>query len=369
MAKSREDALDNSTIFVDSPVHCSCPYCNRKVVTLVEFQTSWLTILLSLIVFLFFGWFTLCMLPFLWSLFQDCVHICPSCLNEIHRRRRISFPKIKRDIVTVRCGSCAVILSRKYVIMLGVMTSLLLFFYGTRKFLKVWKFPTISKGTFIDASWIEYREACGRKNQLGNSLRAEREFETKYLGRTVRWNGKVLLVANAFWTKTFLFIRMDPRQSRFINDPDIAVLFGDELNSVVADILPNDFIEFETTLTSLGRRGQPHFGYLWNVTKIESNSGESAKDDFSSVGSIPAGSDANNDSIAMSDSWEDSSVQFSGRRAAMTDSDTMEAATADSDTMEAVTADSDTMEAATADSDTMEAATADSDTMEAATAD
>ena len=122
--KHGEETDHNTDVrFEDVPVECICPFCKEEVVTQVELESSWFTYFSSVTLFLLFGWISCPVLPLIWSLIQDSVHTCPRCLNKISRNKRFKCPSIRSEIMTLRCGSCAVVLTRKY-----VLTIVLIFF-------------------------------------------------------------------------------------------------------------------------------------------------------------------------------------------------------------------------------------------------
>eukprot|EP00922_Rhytidocystis_sp_ex-Travisia-forbesii_P003055 GHVS01004475.1.p1 GENE.GHVS01004475.1~~GHVS01004475.1.p1 ORF type:complete len:535 (+),score=110.71 GHVS01004475.1:109-1713(+) len=255
--------------FLDVPVQCLCRHCGAAVLSHVEIVTSWVTCILALVCFLLLGWISICVLPFLWPVLQDSVHTCPLCQNELSRRRRVSVPSFGKDVVTVRCGTCAVVLSRLYVFVLAGMSAVILIVYGGRWYLKHVGLPEIAKGETVDDSWGDFLQNCGVRTSFGNPIRAVEMFRDRYDHKTINWSGRVNRIREGIWTKNFLFVDMHPSQFRSAEMADLGLMFGANLTDVVKHFKPGDRVDFEATMVELGRRGNPHFGVLWAVTKRE----------------------------------------------------------------------------------------------------
>jgi len=152
--------------------------------------------------------------------------------------------------------------------MLSVLTFLIFFAYGLRYYSQFVGLPDIEKGPRTDHTWDDFLEHCGVRSYLGNPIHAVTAFEEEYSHKTVVWEGRVKKVQEGFWSKNFMFIRMDPPQIIRDDFSDLALIFDVSLNAKVSKVDVGDRIEFESTLLSFGRRGSPHFGVLWdfNIT-------------------------------------------------------------------------------------------------------
>ncbi|KAF7459271.1 LITAF-like zinc ribbon domain protein [Cryptosporidium felis] len=271
--KHSDDVDENSNIkFEDTPVECTCPFCKEEIVTQVELESSWFTYLASLLLFLLIGWISCPILPLIWTLIQDSVHTCPRCLNKISRNRRIKCPSIKSEIMTLRCGSCAVVLTRRYVLTIILIFSTIFLFTALRTLLKVYGLPDIEHGPQIDNTWMMFIESCGVKSYLGNPIRAVKEFEDNYQYKTVSWTGRVIKVQEGFWRKHFIYIGMNPPQIVTNSGnpiPDLGLTFNEELLPQISKIKSGDLLDFNATLAEFGKRGHPHFGQMWNFTKVD----------------------------------------------------------------------------------------------------
>lgn len=245
-----------------------CPYCDRTVLTTVELQATGCSFMVALSIFFCCGWLSLCLLPFIWSLLQTAVHRCPLCQEKLSSRSRVTCFQFREQIVTLRIGTCAIVLSRRYIIGILSMLSLLLLTLSVRWYLAAVGFPDALRGEVANATWTEFLEDCGVKSYLGNPLKAEALFEEKYADHTVRWQGRMHHVQEGFFSKHFIYIDMDPPYYPRNDYRDLVLIFGKTLLPGIATVDVGDEILFEATLLELGRRGRPHLGVIWglNVT-------------------------------------------------------------------------------------------------------
>eukprot|EP00923_Selenidium_pygospionis_P001806 GHVN01002669.1.p1 GENE.GHVN01002669.1~~GHVN01002669.1.p1 ORF type:complete len:188 (+),score=19.60 GHVN01002669.1:137-700(+) len=147
--------------FNDLPVDAQCPYCRKPVVTLVEYKSSCLTWTLAFIVLIILGWISFFVLPFVWPLLQDSCHQCSQCGNQLSRKHRISLPKVSNSVVTMRCGTCAVVLSLRWAMVVAAMFSFIAMAYIGRYYVRYVGIPDVPKGPLTDQTWAEYLTQCG----------------------------------------------------------------------------------------------------------------------------------------------------------------------------------------------------------------
>merc|ERR1719464_1628169 len=116
-----DDEEDGDLIFDQVPVRVICPHCGLSIITFIEHEASWVTYVVSGVLFLVLNWAALCIVPVVYPLFKDVVHHCPRCLNVLATRSRVSLPSFKSDVMSFRFGSCVVVLARKYVFALSAL--------------------------------------------------------------------------------------------------------------------------------------------------------------------------------------------------------------------------------------------------------
>lgn len=182
--------------------------------------------------------------------------------------------------MTFKVGSCAVVLARKYVMILLGFLLLIGGLYVFRAAVPAGNHDMV-RGPDAPLSWDEFLRDCGPKSHLGAGQKSNnRLFEEKYHKKTFRWRGKVRQIREGvdifFWhTKCIMLVKMEPSRFPTRDYPDVALLFGEERNKDVANLAPGDLIEFEGTMAAHGRRGDPEVMILWSVTPIENSNATS----------------------------------------------------------------------------------------------
>eukprot|EP01068_Selenidium_serpulae_P004963 Selendium_serpulae@DN3815_c0_g2_i1.p1 len=273
LSKGAEDR-NREVDFQDIPVDAYCPFCRAEVVTVVEYRSSWLTWVWCIILFFLLGWISFCVLPFIWPLLQDSCHFCSQCTNQLSRKHRASCPRVSSDVVTARCGSCAVVVSLQWALLLVVMLLCIAGAYTARYYVKFIGLPDIPRGPVSDLAWKDYLAQCGVRSYLGNPLHAAYAFEHQYRHQTVAWEGRVMRVSEGFFSKHFLYLRMTPPQYPGpvgLDRPDLGLIFDTALSDQVAMVTVGDAVKFDATLLTLAKRGQPHYGLLWEFTITAKN--------------------------------------------------------------------------------------------------
>ncbi|OEH75447.1 hypothetical protein cyc_03806 [Cyclospora cayetanensis] len=249
----------------ESPTQTLCPHCSKAITT------------------------------------TDAVHECPHCRNLVYRRSRVACPFPGRDgVLTLRCGSCAVVLTRRYFICFSALFAVILLCHLFRGGLFDSTLQYLTKGESTSLSWQEFVSLCGHRSQLGNPLQAAANFRESFALRTVQWEGLVKQVKEGFFAASpaFLFLAMNPTLSTAAarkeeapllpeseetdnEDPhsllselealrkeeegmkgdgaDLALAFDRTLAAEVVKLSPGDKVRFEATLHELGRRGALDF--------------------------------------------------------------------------------------------------------------
>jgi len=270
--EAREDPNEGLE-FGGLPTHCVCPHCERSVITFLDHEASWVTWLLAFIVWFSLGWMALWVLPLLWPAFKDVVHHCPRCLNVIEKVSRIKLPTFRSEVMTIKIGSCAVVLARKYVMIAAGLIAVILTVCVLRYTIPLTaKVPghTIPKGPPSLLTWEDFLSDCGPRHSLRHRTSTARSFEEKFRRRTLKWQGEVVVIREGLEvfmikTKSTMAVRMYPQRYPRRDQPDIEILFAEDRNKEVAVLNPGDWIEFEATMLQHGHRGDPEVMMLWHV--------------------------------------------------------------------------------------------------------
>eukprot|EP00928_Gymnodinium_smaydae_P017966 TRINITY_DN16849_c0_g1_i1.p1 TRINITY_DN16849_c0_g1~~TRINITY_DN16849_c0_g1_i1.p1 ORF type:complete len:398 (+),score=82.71 TRINITY_DN16849_c0_g1_i1:183-1376(+) len=267
------DDPNEGLTFADTPVHCTCPHCDRSVITFIDHETSWVTWVLGFVVWISLGWMAFWVLPLLWPAFKDVVHHCPRCLNVIARKSRISLPTFKTEVMSVKIGGCAIVLARKYVIIAGMLVALIGGAYVLRSVVPMNTMQEVEKGVASQLTWEDFLFDCGPRTALQHRASTSRAFDEKYRRKTFTWQGEVRTIREGFdiWflhTKSIVLVRMYPSRYPRRDHPDVGLLFGENLNAEVAELNPGDWVQFEATMAAHGHRGDPEVMMLWHIKVV-----------------------------------------------------------------------------------------------------
>ncbi|CAD7942654.1 unnamed protein product [Amoebophrya sp. A120] len=204
MERARMQDPNDAIEFGELPVEfVECPYCRRKNgVSFVDHEASAMTYALSFCILCACGWFSLCLLPLVWPVLRTVVHRCPDCRNVLAKKNRVRCPRVQNEVFTMEMSGCAVVLSKKYLILFCVLLLLIFIFlwrgdhHGSHLLLDA---PT--GGRDLDGetgTWPGYLKFCGYRKSLGNPLRARRKFDEMYAGNRVLWEGRVSKILEGF---------------------------------------------------------------------------------------------------------------------------------------------------------------------------
>lgn len=70
LSGKEEEAAEHQNLPATTPRRVYCSFCERTVLTTVELQATTCSFFIGFLTFLFCGWLSLCLLPFLWPLLQ-----------------------------------------------------------------------------------------------------------------------------------------------------------------------------------------------------------------------------------------------------------------------------------------------------------
>lgn len=246
-----------------------CPHCDKEIITDVELRHNVASVGSGVLLFLLFGFISICVIPFVMPLFQRIHHVCPRCQRTLESYSRFAVIHYRGGVITLKAGSCAIVLSRAYAIVAGIIALLICLMLGASFFVSNFGVLEMTKGPSTSLQWTDYFEDCGSRTLLGNPVRAEKLFEERYHDRTVNWTGaRVHSVSEStLFSKHFIYLIMNPPLNP--GERDLSLLFGSELRDKAANLMPGDEISFEATLADLGRRRRPILGIMWdfNITK------------------------------------------------------------------------------------------------------
>jgi len=269
-----EEEDEDDLVFDQTPVRVVCPHCGLNVITFIEHESSWVTYVTAVVLLLTLGWAALCVVPIVYPLFKDVVHHCPRCLNVLATRSRVAITGFRSEVMSLRFGSCVVVLARKWVLLLVGLSVLIGGIHWCRSSHSSSAPADMPKrGPVQSATWEEFSKDCGYKSYLGNPIHVTVAFSEKYKEKTFRWEGALHHIEDGFSFLWFnqrgaLYARMSPSQFSTRRDvPDIVLLFddADQVGLQALKLKRGTAFSFEATMVEVGRRGSPHVMALWAV--------------------------------------------------------------------------------------------------------
>lgn len=276
VTENDKEGDDDEIVFDQTPVRVVCPHCGLNVITFIEHESSWVTYAAAIVLLMTLGWAAICVVPIVFPLFKDVVHHCPRCLNVLATRSRVAIAGFKSEVMSIRLGSCVIVLARKWVILLVSLTALIggVHLLRTRHTAVVNPVDTPVRSAPMPLSWQDFSKDCGFKSYLGNPIHVTMSFKEKYKSKTFRWTGKLHHVEEGFtflwWSQRgAVFARMDPPQFPSKGSiPDLVLLYEDSQEKLAAEVTKlkkGEPFGFEASMAEVGRRGSPHTMVLWDV--------------------------------------------------------------------------------------------------------
>jgi len=173
-----------------------CQYCNRRILTDIEHETTWIGLMGSLILFLVFKVFALPLIMLLIPLTQKTVHKCTNCLNTVGTHTFYDILSLSDKIFSFKVGNFALIFTRKQLIgvfMFTLFSIVIYLFLGSMDLSRGSKlklFIFINPTDFIDADWNKFKKYCSREEFENNPKQAEIYCKTRFKYSDVSWKGK-----------------------------------------------------------------------------------------------------------------------------------------------------------------------------------
>lgn len=249
----------------------TCRACDAKVSTYLSSESTYYTWGILALVCFIFRWWAFLLLPFVFPLARALVVRCTRCDTKLTSYNPFGLPSLREEVVTLKCGQCAVVLSRSYVYTLvGVLTLFIVAFW-------VFSAPIETHVIRSAASWNEYLQDCGAEVVLKNPIRANLAFQTKYENREVSWDGFLVKLSEnrgAWWNgghAATLLVKMQPSESDV--HADIILSFDeDELGEyagALSTLERGAHLAFNATLVTMGNEHRLHHMHCSGVRPLE----------------------------------------------------------------------------------------------------
>lgn len=243
------------------PILTVCQYCQCRIYSCVENESSWAGVFLSILFLLVFNIYGLFLIILLIPLTQTTIHTCPNCLNKIGVRSFYDTISLGDKIFTFQLLGLGIIITKKQIlaVFIFLLTVLTVFI-----FLNSFNFEP----QFLDAYWKDYQNDCITQNKYEDSC-------YKYLYKDVSWNGYALRVdfdSNFFSRfQTTILVKMNEKND---SKPDLTLkLTYDYYDKYKKDILNTtrgSLIHFNGTIIKTGNYPFIEvFNYKLGNTKID----------------------------------------------------------------------------------------------------
>jgi len=236
--------------FGDEPIY-KCTNCASKNPGYEEKEGSLLTVIAAVLSLIVFKLYAFLILPLVIEATKTVIKKCVKCDHVLDKQELLSLPSLTDNILSFKCGNCAVVLSRKYALaLIGVLIVIWCFLPGSS--------PVVNPGGMqLNTKWEEYTNDCGRNVILSNQVRAKKNFETKYAKNIVAWEGvlskKILVAVNG--DVGAIQLKMNPSDSKGeIADIQLSVPHGlahkkaEELKKMTT----GDIFKFTAIMTAMG---------------------------------------------------------------------------------------------------------------------
>ena len=217
---------------------CICPFCKMKIFTEIEHEVSWIGIVLSVMLLLFFKIYGIICLVILLRFTQNTTHSCPNCLNKIGIYTIFDALSLQDKVFTLQLASFGLVITKKHIfsIILGVIFIILFIaFISSLSFTK----------QILKESWSDYLTICSGGEKLCNE---------KFLYKEISWIGYVIRVNfnDNFFSRSrvFFLVKMDENEES--DKTDLVIEVTDKIYSKykidIMNITRGDEIEFNATV-------------------------------------------------------------------------------------------------------------------------
>ena len=210
------------------------------------------------------------LLPFVIPLSKAIVLRCPRCDSKLEVRQPFGLFSLKDEVMTIKCGECALVISRSYLLSAVAIISCVLFY--------VWASTeaVVHKRIFIESTWPEYVNECGGEVLLKNTIRVTDTFNRKYEGKSISWDGYLMRASESYgWFRgdhaVVILVKMQPSESDI--HADLILSMDDDdfraSTSALASLDRGNRFKFNATFVSVGNEQQLHHLHAHSIEKIE----------------------------------------------------------------------------------------------------
>ena len=228
----------NNNIFGKEQQMCICPFCKMRMFTDIDQEVSWIGIVLSILVLIFFKIYGIIFLIIIIKLTQNTIHTCPNCLNKVGVYTIFDALSLQDKVFTIQFSHFGMIITKKHLFgMLSFVTFGVIFYFilSSISFTKV----------ILKESWDDFNLICSQ----GESI-----CSTKFLYQEISWTGFVIRVNfnDNFFSRVRVFFLIKMNEDANDDKTDLILEVTDKIyNRYKIDIMNitrGDEISFNATV-------------------------------------------------------------------------------------------------------------------------
>ena len=228
----------NTNIFGKEQQMCICPFCKMKMFTDIDQEVSWIGIVLSILVLIFFKLYGILFLIIIIKLTQNTIHSCPNCLNKVGVYTVFDALSLQDKVFTIQFSNFGMIITKKH--LFGILSFIIfgiIFYYIISSI-------TFTK-TILKENWNEFNLICSQGQSICNS---------KFLYQEISWTGYVIRVNfnDNFFSRVRVFFLVKMNEDLTSDKTDLILEVTDKVyNKYKIDIMNitrGDEIFFNATI-------------------------------------------------------------------------------------------------------------------------
>ena len=228
----------NTNIFGKEQQMCICPFCKMKMFTDIDQEVSWIGVVLSVLVLIFFKLYGILFLIIIIKLTQNTIHSCPNCLNKVGVYTVFDALSLQDKVFTIQFSNFGMIITKKHLFgILSFFTFGIIFYYIISSI-------TFTK-TILKENWNEFNLICSQGQSICNS---------KFLYQEISWTGYVIRVNfnDNFFSRVRVFFLVKMNEDLTSDKTDLILEVTDKVyNKYKIDIMNitrGDEIFFNATI-------------------------------------------------------------------------------------------------------------------------
>lgn len=228
----------NKNIFGKEQQMCVCPFCHMKMFTDIEQEVSWIGVVLSILILLFFKLYGIIFLVMIIKFTQNTTHSCPHCLNKVGVYTVFDALSLQDKVFTIQFSHFGLIITKKH--LFGIVSFII---FGII-FFSIFSSLTFTKQV-LKESWYDFLNFCKQ---------GETQCNSKFLYQEVSWTGYVIRVNfnDNFFSRVRVFFLVKMNEDLASDKTDLILEVTDKIyNRYKIDIMNitrGDEIMFNATV-------------------------------------------------------------------------------------------------------------------------